>query len=234
MTNEANEWIPVTIPFTNVTFNVTEVIITSWIVMAVIILWAFLATRKMKLVPAGLQNSAEIVVEVISNFVKGIMGEHHYKAFVPYIGALGLYLALSNTIGALFFMKPPTRDFSVAITLAIMTIVLVLGAGIKARGIKGWVKSLFKPIWVMFPFNLLEYIIKPLSLSMRLFGNIYGAYILMHMFLQFAISESAHITLPIVPAIACLYFDLFDGGLQAFVFVLLTTLYIAEAIEVEE
>jgi len=217
---------PITIPFTDISFNIviSDVVVTSWIVMAIIILWAYLATKNMKSVPTGLQNSAEIVVEVISNFVKGIMGEHHYKAFVPYIGALGLYLALSNTIGALFFMKPPTRDFSIPLTLAVMTIVLVLGASIKYRGFKGWLKSLVQPLWVMLPFNLLEYIIKPLSLCMRLFGNILGAYILMHMLIH----------LPVAPAIACLYFDLFDGGLQAFVFVLLTTLYIAEAIEVEE
>ncbi len=218
--------IPVTIPFTDISFNIviSEVIVTSWIIMAVLIVWAFLATRKMKLVPTGLQNSAEIVVETIDNFVKGIMGEHNYRAFVPYIGTLGLYLLLSNTLGALFFAKPPTRDFSIPFTLAIMTILLVLGASIKYRGLKGWAKSLFKPLWVMFPFNLLEYIIKPLSLCMRLFGNILGAYILMHMLIH----------LPIAPSIACLYFDLFDGGLQAFVFVLLTTLYVAEAIEVEE
>lgn len=218
--------IHVTIPFTNISFNIviSEIIVTSWIVMAVIILWAYLSTRKMKLVPTGLQNSAEIVVETINNFVKGLMGEHHYKDFVPYIGALGLYLVLSNTIGALFFMKPPTRDFAVPAALAIMTIVLVIGAGIKYKGIKGWLKSLVQPMIIMLPFNLLEYIIKPLSLCMRLFGNILGAYILMHMLIH----------VPVVPSIVCFYFDLFDGGLQAFVFTLLTTLYIAEAIEVSE
>ena len=217
---------PITIPFTDISFNIviTEAIITSWIIMAGLILWAFLATRKMKLVPTGLQNSAEIVVETINNFVKGLMGEHHYRAFAPYIGTLGLYLLFSNTVGALFFAKPPTRDFAIPLALAIMTIVLVVGAGLKYKGLKGWFKGLFEPMVIMFPFNLLEYIIKPLSLCMRLFGNILGAYILMHMLIH----------LPIAPAIACFYFDLFDGGLQAFVFTLLTTLYIAEAIECEE
>ncbi len=218
--------IPVTIPFTSISFNIviTEVIVTSWIIMALLILWAYLSTRKMKMVPTGLQNSAEIVVETVNNFVKGLMGEHHYRAFAPYIGTLGLYLLFSNTLGALFFAKPPTRDFSIPVALAIMTIILVIGSSIKYRGVKGWFKSLFAPTPIMFPFNLLEYIIKPLSLCMRLFGNILGAYILMHMLIHF----------PVVPSIACLYFDLFDGGLQAFVFVLLTTLYVSEAIEVEE
>lgn len=218
--------IPVTIPFTSISFNIviTEVIVTSWIIMALLILWAYLATRKMKAIPTGLQNSAEIVVETVNNFVKGLMGEKHYRAFAPYIGTLGLYLLFSNTLGALFFAKPPTRDFSIPVALAIMTITLVIGSSIKYRGVKGWFKSLFEPTPIMFPFNLLEYIIKPLSLCMRLFGNILGAYILMHMLIHF----------PVVPSVACLYFDLFDGGLQAFVFVLLTTLYVSEAIEVEE
>ncbi len=218
--------IPVSIPFTSISFNIviTEVIVTSWIIMALLILWAYLATRKLKAVPTGLQNSAEIVVETVNNFVKGLMGEHHYRAFAPYIGTLGLYLLFSNTLGALFFAKPPTRDFSIPVALAIMTITLVIGSSIKYRGVKGWFKSLFQPTPIMFPFNLLEYIIKPLSLCMRLFGNILGAYILMHMLIHF----------PVAPSLACLYFDLFDGGLQAFVFVLLTTLYVSEAIEVEE
>ncbi len=218
--------IPVTIPFTSISFNIviTEIIVTSWVIMALLILWAFLATRKMKAVPTGLQNSAEVVVELINNFVKGIMGEKHYKAFAPYIGTLGLYLLFSNILGATFFAKPPTRTFAVPVALAIMTIVIVLGAGIRYKGLKGWVKGLFAPTPIMFPFNLLEYAIKPLSLCMRLFGNIFGAYILMEMLVHF----------PVAPSFASLYFDLFDGGLQAFVFCLLTTLYISEAIEVEE
>ena len=82
--------IPVSIPFTSISFNIviTEVIVTSWIIMALLILWAYLATRKLKAVPTGLQNSAEIVVETVNNFVKGLMGEHHYRTFAPYIGTL--------------------------------------------------------------------------------------------------------------------------------------------------
>lgn len=218
--------IPVSIPFTNISFNIviTEVIVTSWIIMALLILWAYLATRKMKAIPTGLQNSAEIVVETVNNFVKNLMGEHHYRAYAPYIGTLGLYLLFSNTLGALFFTKPPTRTFAIPVALAIMTIILVIASSIRYRGLKGWAKSFFEPIPIMFPFNLLEYIIKPLSLCMRLFGNILGAYILMEMLIH----------IPVAPSFASLYFDLFDGGLQAFVFVLLTTLYVSEAIGEEE
>lgn len=211
---------------------ITNVILMSWIAMAVIILWAFISTRRLKEVPRGMQNVTELVVEAINNFATNQMGKDG-RSFAPYLGTLGLFLAVSNTIGALFMSEltngiicPPTRTMAVPVALAIMTIVIAIGAGFKKRGFVGYMKRLISPIPVMLPFNLLEFLIKPLSLSMRLFGNIFGAYVAMELLFQ-AIPYG-------LPAVACLYFDLFDGGLQTFVFVLLTALYIKEEIEVEE
>ena len=219
-----------TLPYLNI--PITNVLIMSWITMAVIILWAWLSTRKMKLVPTGLQTTAEIVVEAITNFAEGIIGGQA-KKFVPYLGTVALFLAISNTAGALFMsaltggiIGPSTRGMAIPVALAIMTILLTIGAGIQKKGIMGFIKSLFQPIFVLFPFKVLEFFIKPLSLSMRLFGNILGAYVLMEMILH---------NLPVIlPSFACLYLDLFDGLLQVFVFVLLTALYIAEEVEEEE
>ncbi len=218
------------IPYLNL--PVTNVVIMSWIAMLVIILWAFLATRKMKEIPSGLQSTAEIVVESVTNFTESFMGKIG-KTFAPYIGTVGLFLAISNTLGALFMgelthglVAPPTRSLAIPVALALMTIIVAIGAGIYKKGIKGFIKRLFHPLPFLFPFNLLEFITKPLSLSMRLFGNILGAYILM---------ELLFVSLPWgIPSIACMYFDLFDGGLQAFVFVLLTVLYISEEVREEE
>ena len=211
---------------------VTNVVVMSWITMAVIILWAFLSTRKLREVPRGLQNTAEIVVEAVNNFAENNIG-HDGKKFAAYLGTIGLFLGISNMIGALFMTQitngiicPPTRTMAVPVALAIMTIVIAIGAGIKKKGIVGFIKRLFKPIVIMFPFNLLEFIIKPLSLSMRLFGNVFGAYVAMELLFD-AVPWG-------LPAVASLYFDLFDGGLQTFVFVLLTALYIGEEIEEEE
>jgi len=211
---------------------ITNVILMSWITMAIIILWAFLATRKLRQVPKGLQNTAEIVVEAVNNFTTNQMGKDGRK-YAAYIGTIGIFLAISNTIGALFMTSvthgiicPPTRTMAVPVALALMTIIIAIGAGIKKKGLMGFLKRLIKPMPFMLPFNLLEFIIKPLSLSMRLFGNVFGAYVAMELIFN---------ALPYgLPAVASLYFDLFDGGLQAFVFVLLTTLYIAEEIEEEE
>lgn len=219
-----------TLPYLNI--PITNVVVMSWITMAFIIIWAVCATRKMKVVPSGLQNSAELVVETITNFATNLIGPSG-KKFAPYLGTVALFLAISNTAGALFMSEltngvigPSTRGMAIPVALAIMTILLVIGAGIQKKGIVGFIKSLFQPIFILFPFKVLEFFIKPLSLSMRLFGNIFGAYILMEMLIH---------ALPIVlPSFACLYFDLFDGLLQVFVFVLLTSLYIAEEVGEEE
>lgn len=219
-----------TLPYLNI--PITNVVIMSWITMAVIILWAVASTRKLKVVPSGLQNSAELVVEGITNFATNLIGPSA-KKFVPYIGTIALFLAISNTAGAFFMSEltngiigPSTRGMAIPVALAIMTIVIVIGAGIQKKGILGFIKSLFQPIFILFPFKVLEFFIKPLSLSMRLFGNIFGAYILMEMLI--------HALPAVLPSFACLYFDLFDGLLQVFVFVLLTCLYIAEEVEEEE
>ena len=104
-----------------------------------------------------------------------------------------------------------------------MSIVLVEAAGIRHRGVGGWVKSFTKPIWIITPMNILEVGIKPLSLCMRLFGNVLGATVIM---------ELIKLVVPVfVPALLSLSFDFFDGLIQAYVFVFLTSLYIAEATE---
>jgi F-type H+-transporting ATPase subunit a len=109
--------------------------------------------------------------------------------------------------------------------MAIMSIVLILFAGIRFKGIKGWLKSFIEPVPFLLPFKILEYGIKPLSLCLRLFGNILAAFIIM---------ELVYFAFPmIVPGVLSIYFDLFDGILQAYVFVFLTSLFIGEAVEEE-
>ena len=122
-----------------------------------------------------------------------------------------------------FGFKPPTKDLNVTASLAIMSIILVQVAGIRGKGTKGWVKSFAEPVAIVAPLNVLELVIKPLSLCMRLFGNVLGAFVLMELI--------THIAPAIVPLPFSCYFDFFDGLLQAYVFVLLTSLFISESIE---
>ena len=120
-------------------------------------------------------------------------------------------------------MKPPTKDINFTAALALMTIVLVQYAGIRARGVKGWLHSFVEPMPVMLPMNILELFIKPVSLCMRLFGNVLGAFVVM--------SLVQGLTKFILPVPFALYFDFFDGLIQVYVFTFLSSMYISEAVE---
>lgn len=228
---------------------VANSIVMMWIIMAVLILLSIVFTRNLKTVPTGKQNIAETVVETISKLIRGNM-EHHSRDFVPYFGTILLFLLFANAAGifnifptsadmyhltGLAFFKtlpvlsfdPPTKDLNITVTMALMTVGLVFLAGIKYKGIKGFLLSFFKPVPFMFPFHILDYGTRTLSLSLRLFGNILAGYIIMEL-----LYASAIFVKPLVP-IASFFFDIFDAGLQAYIFVFLSSVYISESIEQE-
>lgn len=123
----------------------------------------------------------------------------------------------------LFGLRPPTKDLGITATLAIIAIILIQYAGIREKGTKGWLRSFKEPMAVMLPINILELFIKPLSICMRLFGNVLGAFVVM---------ELIKLVVPVgIPVVFSFYFDVFDGLIQAYVFVFLTSLFMAEAME---
>ncbi|MCL1930833.1 MAG: F0F1 ATP synthase subunit A [Treponema sp.] len=219
---------------------ITETVVVSWAVMLVLIIGSLLLTRKLKTVPSGPQAIVEMGVEFLNNFTKNNLGVFA-KFLNPYIGSLFLFLLLANIASVfspvtlkiagrefspLFLVRPPTRDINVTAALGVLSITLLLVCGFAARGVGGWFKRLFYPLPFMLPFNIMEYGTRLISLTLRLFGNMLGGYVLMLMI------EGV---LPVaLPAVASLYFDFFDGLLQAGIFVFLTTLYISEAIKLEE
>lgn len=230
------------IPFFGHSIPVSDTVIVMWIIMAFIIVFAIVFTRKMKMVPEGKQNFVELVVETINNFSKENVG-HHWRHFSAYFGTLLLFLVFSNIISLFnilpsgeilykltgfdglrnFGIRPPTRDINVTACMAIISIVVVVISGIRFKKFSGWLKSFVEPLPIILPFKILDYFIRPLSLALRLFGNIIGAFIVM---------ELLYIAMPVfLPAAFSIYFDLFDGILQAYIFVFLTSLYIAEAVE---
>ena len=107
--------------------------------------------------------------------------------------------------------------------MAILSILLVEFAGIRQKGTKGWLKSFIEPIPIIAPINLLEVVTRPLSLCMRLFGNMLGGFVVMELIKQ--------VVPLIVPIPFSFYFDIFDGLLQAYVFVFLTALFMTEEME---
>ena len=124
------------------------------------------------------------------------------KAFVPYLTTVLMYLGISNIVG-IFGFKSPTKDINVTAALALMSIVIVELAGIYYLGIKKWLHKFVEPIAIVTPFNILDIFTRPLSLCMRLFGNVLGAFVIM---------ELIKIAVPVIlPSVFCVYFDLFDG-----------------------
>ncbi len=210
------------VPFGNGFFDIYKSVVVTWILLAVVIVLILILTHNLKVHNISRRQAAlESAVLWLRGAAKSMLGEEA-AAYTDYIVTVLVFIALSNMVG-LFGFTPPTMDLNVTIALSIMSIVLVEAAGIISKGPKGWLKSFAKPMAAIAFMNVLELVIRPLSLCMRLFGNILGATVIM---------ELAKNLIPVVfPAALSLYFDLFDGAIQAYVFCFLTSLYIKEAVE---
>ena len=213
-------------PFTIPIFGgipVPESCVMTWIIMAALVIGSIIFTKTMKLVPTGAQCIIEGFILWMDKFFLEILGEKGRK-YLPVLETLLLCIGISNTIG-LIGLRPPTKDLGVTATLAIFAILLIQFSGIRERGVKGWLKSFTQPMVIMLPINILELVIKPLSLCMRLFGNVLGAFVIM---------ELLKLIVPVgLPLVFSFYFDVFDGCIQAYVFVFLTSLFMSEAMEEE-
>lgn len=210
----------------NVKIGFDEATVVSWIIIGVLTVLAIILTRNLKVTGEISKRQAilEMIYEKAMDFFKGIMGEKVEK-FIPWLMSMALFIGVSNIIG-LFGLKPPTKSIQVTAVMAVISIVLVEYCAFKEKGVLGRLKAFTKPIALITPINIMEVFTKPLSLCMRLFGNVIGA---------FTIMELIKAIIPVgVPVIFSLYFDIFDGLLQAYIFVFLTALYFQEAVEEEE
>jgi len=206
--------------------QVPESVVVSWGIMLFLVIVSILLTRNLKVDHISRRQAIlELVVTTIDNFFTGLLGEQG-RRYVPYLMTVALYIACANLIGV-FGIKPPTKDLNVTAALALMSICLIEYSGIHARGGKGFLKSLAAPPPPTTPTNTLQIPPpRPTSLCMRLFGNVLGAFVIM---------ELIKLVVPVfVPAIFSLYFDLFDGLIQTYVFVFLTSLFMKESIGGEE
>lgn len=202
--------------------EILESVTVTWIIMAIMMLGSLVLVHGLKVRQIHNKQAAlESGISFIYDFFEGLLGKEG-RAYIPYLITIVLYIGIANMIGLLGF-KSPTKDLNVTVSLAVMSIVLVEAAGIRKKGVKGWIKSFAEPIPIVAPINVLELIIRPLSLCMRLFGNVLGAIVVMALI--------KYLVPLVVPLPFSFYFDIFDGVIQAYVFVFLTSLYIKEAIE---
>ncbi len=210
------------VPFGNGFFDIYKSVVVTWGILAFCIIILLILTSNLKVHNISKRQAAlEAAVVWLRSTAAGMLGEEA-AGYSDYIVTVLVFIAISNMVG-LFGLVPPTMDLNVTIALSIMSIVLVECAGIVKKGPGKWLKSFAEPMAVIAPMNVLELVIRPLSLCMRLFGNILGATVIMELI--------KHVVPIILPAALSLYFDLFDGAIQAYVFCFLTSLYIKEAVE---
>jgi F-type H+-transporting ATPase subunit a len=195
----------------------------SILIVDLVLLIFFLATkRKMKKpaqVPKGLQNVAELIVEMLDNMVKGSLGGNAHK-FANYVGCIFIFILVSN-ISGVFGLRPPTADYGVTLPLGLLSFLIIQFNNIKHNK-WGAAKSLLDPIPLFLPVNIIGEVAVPISLSLRLFGNVLSGTVMMAL---------VYGLLPIflklgLPAVLHVYFDLFAGAIQTYVFCMLTMTYV--------
>lgn len=206
-----------------ITIDITSSILIQWCVILVLGIGAFLLTRNLKLKPNKTQSALEKLYQGIRDLQVGIMGEE-YESFLPYIGTLMIYLLVLNLTGLLGVI-PPTADLSVTVSLAFTSFLVVNLNAIKKHGIVAYGRGFLHPYAFMLPINIMERFVLLISLSLRLFGNMMAAVVLVEL-VYHALGSIGVLAQFGSPIIVHAYFDLFDGALQMIVFSMLTMINI--------
>ena len=214
---------------------VTETVTNTWLIMLVVIVFFYFATRNLEKIPGKLQNTIEALLDAIYSLTKQSMGDDKV-GFAPYMGTLLIYLTIANLLGLVGF-RPPTADVNTTLSLAIMTFVMIHGFGMKSKGVGTYLKGFTEPFAALTPLNVIGELATPISLGFRLFGNIVGGLIIMSLLYTALGVLSAKLSLPIpifeaaIPTPFHIYFDLFAGVLQSFIFVMLSMVFVSMAMD---
>ena len=202
-----------------VAFNL-EVIGMTWIVIAVLLFFGYTATKKKALLPGPVQVLGELFVSMLYQLTEDALDKEMAKKYGPLTIALFMFLLLSNWLGIIPHLEEPTKDLNTPLSLGIMGFCIAHYAGIKSKGLKQYLKEYCEPIFFMAPLNVIGEVAKIISISFRLFGNIMGGSII--------ILVVSYLTYSIVlPPFLNAFFGLFVGTVQAFVFTMLTIVYIS-------
>lgn len=197
----------------------SQTIIMTWLVMGIILTFGFLATRKLAFVPNPFQVVAELLIGAFSDLADDALDEKG-KTYFPMIMTLFLFLVLSNWLGIIPFLSEPSKDLNTPMGLGILGFVIAHYVGIRTKGIKAYLKDYAEPIFFMAPLNIIGEIAKVVSISFRLYGNIMGGAIII-------VVVSDLVYQLVLPPFLFGFFGLFVGTIQAFVFTMLTLVYIS-------
>lgn len=208
-----------------------QVFLTSWFVIAILVIASLAATRNIQKIPTGIQNFMEYALEFIRDLAKNQIGEKEYRPWVPFIGTLFLFIFVSNWSGALIPWKlirlpegelaAPTNDINTTVALALLTSLAYFYAGFSKKGLRYFTKYI-EPTPILLPIAILEDFTKPLSLSFRLFGNILADELVVAVLV---------LLVPLFVPLPVMALGLFTSAIQALVFATLAAAYIHEALE---
>lgn len=206
--------------FAGLTFNMDTLTMT-WLAMAIVIILAVIATRRVAIVPRGWQNFLEMAVVALLDQIDNTMGPKGRK-LAPLIITLFLFLVIANELGLVPGFTSPTNDINTTLGLALMVVGLVHIIGIKEKGAGNYIKHFFEPYIPFVIINIIEELAKPITLSFRLFGNILAGEILLIIL---------GMLVPYVIPTAWLAFSVFVGVVQAFIFTMLSMSYLSNSLK---
>ncbi|WP_433745379.1 F0F1 ATP synthase subunit A [Falsibacillus pallidus] len=223
--------------FMGLTFNLANVLMIT-VASAIVFLLAVASTRRMALKPTGMQNFLEWVMDFVKGIIKSNMdwktgGRFHILGIT-----LIMYIFVSNMLGLPFsividgklWWKSPTADPAITLTLSSMVVILSHYYGIKMKGIGEYGKDFFRPMWFLIPLKIIEEFANTLTLGLRLYGNIYAGEVLLALIAGGLATGVGGTIAAIVPMIAWQGFSIFVGSIQAFIFCMLTMVYMAHKV----
>ncbi len=221
-------------PFEN-GIPITDTVVNSWLIILAVLIVCLILTRKLEKIPTKkTQLIAEKIVVTIDNLVESTMGKN-FMRYAPFILAL-MTFSLCGSLISLLGARPVTADFNTTLGWALVTFVLIQGNNIKAHGIGGYLKGFLKPVAFLLPINIVSEVSTPISMSFRHFGNLAAGVVITELVYGGLASLSAGwmpLDIPIfqvgIPAVLSIYFDLFTAVLQAFIFCMLTMVFISNA-----
>lgn len=201
------------------------------IVIGIVGIWMGSGLKK---VPKGKQVFAEALVGWAYDFAANYLGKKNGEKFAPYLGSLIVWLIFANSTG-LLGLRPVTADLNVTAALALMSFLIIQGAAIKQLGIKGRIDELGDPFYGIIPMSIISELVMPVTLALRLFGNIFGGMVVIELWLKLMEYLSLKFfSLPILRCITViplnLFFDIFEPLIQAYIFVVLTAASLGEGL----
>lgn len=207
--------------------DVTGEVVAMWAILVLVLILSLIATHNMKERPGTFQNMVETGIEYLDNFFSGIIGKHHTRKYFYFLGSLFIFIIVANYtglipgVGLTKYFKAPTASLSVTLGLGVCTFLFLQIAGLRV-GAKHYFKRFISPIAFMLPLMVLDEFIKPASLALRLFGNVFG---------EETVTHNLYDLLPIGAPVLMMALSILFCAIQAVVFTMLTSIYLEEAIE---